>query len=296
MAAPIPSNHNFPTATQVPNNSIMDLFNKQTYLGNQFVAASTVVTLSGTTEHPVMLMQNPSTNTKSLFSTARKLYCAASAGNVIFRLYSQPTFLSAGVQTVALVADTSGSLNSTYFLLNDALNVHKYYVWFNINSAGVDPAVAGRTGVPIAGATNASAATLGAAVAVAVAALNSTASFTATGTSTVMITNKVTGTFTPMIDGSSATGFTFAVTGSAGTTITPINCRPANSNTSGAVVGQTPVISANGTLIATFSVGFDFQNLTDVLLIFDPGQNLLITGQAVDSGTTAIVDVIYYEI
>lgn len=126
------------------------------------------------------------------------------------------TSTATGVQTVALVADVSGSLNSKYFLLNSFNNANKYYVWFNINSAGVDPAIAGRTGVPITGATNATAATLGTAVASAVAALAATNDFTTSGTSTVTITNKASGPFTPMVDGTAATGFTFGVTTPSG--------------------------------------------------------------------------------
>lgn len=119
-------------------------------------------------------------------------------------------------QTVGLVADVSGSLNSKYFLLEDASGANKYYVWFNINSAGVDPAVAGRTGVQITGSTNASAATLGTAVASAVAALNSTNSFTTSGTSTVTITDKVAGPLVIASDGTAATGFTFTATTGSG--------------------------------------------------------------------------------
>lgn len=122
----------------------------------------------------------------------------------------------AGVQTVALIADVSGSLNSKYFLLNSGNDTNKYYVWFNINSAGVDPLIAGRTGVPITGTTNASAATLGTAVASAVAALNSTNDFTTSGTSTATITNKVAGGFARMVDGTAATGFTFGLTTPSG--------------------------------------------------------------------------------
>lgn len=65
------------------------------------------------------------------------------------------TFVSGAITTVA---DTAGSLNSTYFLLN-AVDVY-YYIWFNINSAGVDPALPGKTGIQITAATNASANTL----------------------------------------------------------------------------------------------------------------------------------------
>ncbi len=61
---------------------------------------------------------------------------------------------------VTFAADSSGSLNSTYFTFQDQSGKYKYYCWFNINSLGVDPAPAGRVGIKISGATGALAATL----------------------------------------------------------------------------------------------------------------------------------------
>jgi hypothetical protein len=146
------------------------------------------------------------------------------ANNGAYRwLRATYTSTLAGVQTIALVADVAGSLNSTYFLLQDEASVHKYYVWFNINSAGVDPAIPGRTGVPITGATGASAATLGTAVASAIGALNSSASFTTSGTSTVTVTNKTAGPYVAMTDGAAPTHFTFAVTSGTGTVTVNMN-------------------------------------------------------------------------
>lgn len=111
------------------------------------------------------------------------------------------------------------NLNSTYFLLQDEASVHSYYVWMNVNSQGVDPLIAGRTAVPIAIAAGASAATIGTALASAIAALNSSNSFTTSGTTTVTVTNKTAGPFVPMTDGTAPTHFTFAVTAGGSSTI-----------------------------------------------------------------------------
>lgn len=129
------------------------------------------------------------------------------------------TSTATGTQTVHPVPDVAGSLNSTYFLLQDEASVHLYYVWLNVNSAGVDPMIAGRTGVPIAVATGATASTIGTAIASAVAALNSTNSFDTSGTTTVTITNKTAGPFMPITDGATPTGFTFMVTAGGSTTL-----------------------------------------------------------------------------
>lgn len=129
------------------------------------------------------------------------------------------TDTAAGVQTVVVHADVAGSLNSKYFLLNSGANAHLYYVWFNVNGAGVDPAVAGRTGIEVDLATGASAAAVGTAMATAIAAVGSSAVFSTSGTTTVTITNLVTGPFVPASNGTATPAFTFAVTGGGTTTI-----------------------------------------------------------------------------
>lgn len=66
------------------------------------------------------------------------------------------------VTRVTFVADVSGSLNNTYFLM--ASPTVDYYIWYNVNSAGVDPAPGGTgfvvniptgaTAIQVAAATN----------------------------------------------------------------------------------------------------------------------------------------------
>lgn len=115
-------------------------------------------------------------------------------------------------QTVTTVADSAGSLNSTYFLLSSINTTSKaqknFYVWFNINSAGVDPAIAGRTAIPITGATNVSANSLATSMRTALNAL--TGDFVATGAgAAVIITDVAPGPVTAAVDGAAPTGFTF---------------------------------------------------------------------------------------
>lgn len=119
------------------------------------------------------------------------------------------------VQTITAVADVSGSLNSTYWTFNSAGDNTGYYVWYNINSAGVDPAVTGRTGIAVAGATNATASTLGGATRAAIAAATSLVAVTGATTATIL-TNTQYGNTTAAADGVAATGFAFSV-GTAGT-------------------------------------------------------------------------------
>lgn len=129
-----------------------------------------------------------------------------------------------GACTIAPVADSSGSLASTWFRLYDAYG-NTFIFWFSVNGVGSPPS--GVSGIPVqvSIATNATAATIGAAIVNILNALpaqqtgNATApagvfSFTAAGTTTVTATSTLTGQPLPGVpqDGTVATGFTFALT------------------------------------------------------------------------------------
>ncbi len=288
------------TNRQVPDHSIMDAFNKQTYLGNQFVYSSSQ-TSGGSSETTLYLLRNPAVtssgfpaNYTSLFVNFIKSVCITASQGVTLRAYLTPT-VTAGTQTVALAPDVSGSLNSTFFLLNGPGNTNKYYVWYNINSAGVDPAVAGRTGIAVAGATNVTAANLGTATK---NAINSAAAvdFTVTGTSTITITNTSVASFTAAVDGSAATGFTFAVTSAGnGTAVTPVNLRPASPTTSIAGLSTVPTVSANGTLLFALAAIPGSADAIAPLVILDPGKSLLVTIQATATSTVGVPNLGWFE-
>jgi hypothetical protein len=123
---------------------------------------------------------------------------------------------------ITLIADSGGNLNNKYFTFRDQSGLNKYYVWYNINSAGADPAPAGfiaANGIVVAGATNATAATLATATTAAIVARAPTGVTATNGASThTIITNNVPGVATATAD-TGATGFTFTrtITGSAPT-------------------------------------------------------------------------------
>ena len=128
---------------------------------------------------------------------------------------------------VTVGPDVSGSLNNTYFTFQDQPGLNKYAVWFNINSAGVQPVVAGVPSanmIKVSGATNVTAATLATAITTACNAIlpnsNPIGVLVTNGASThVIFTDQVAGVSTKVTDGSGggATGFTFSrtITGSA---------------------------------------------------------------------------------
>ena len=110
--------------------------------------------------------------------------------------------------TITCAADVAGSLNNKFFNYNTA--TINYYVWFNVNSAGTDPAVAGKTGVEVALATGATAGTVGTAVKTALDAL---AGVVATNvTNVVTATNVADGSVSDTANGTASPGFTYSTT------------------------------------------------------------------------------------
>lgn len=122
------------------------------------------------------------------------------------------TAIAAGIAEVRqalTVADVSGNLNNKYFLVNSALNTIKYYVWYNVSGAGVDPAVPGRTGLVVNLVTNDSSNSVATKTR---AAINTLApgSFSATGAAnTVIITNVTAGVSDDIADATTPNGTTF---------------------------------------------------------------------------------------
>lgn len=107
----------------------------------------------------------------------------------------------AEISTCDLGTRTPAQLDGTYFTINSPTVA--YYVWFNLDGAGVDPAVAGKTAIPVAittGDTDDQMATAAA------AAIDALAGFVSTATTTVItITNAVAAAATDINVGTSVT-------------------------------------------------------------------------------------------
>lgn len=91
------------TNRQVPDHSIMDVFGKQTYLGNTFAAATGFVAI-GTSEAPLLYIACPAQNTAA-FSNAKALFCSIKnllcydttmATGLIYRVYLSAATISGG--------------------------------------------------------------------------------------------------------------------------------------------------------------------------------------------------------
>lgn len=112
----------------------------------------------------------------------------------------------AQVQTITCVADVSSSLNNKYFFLYTPAYL-KYHIWFNVASAGTDPAPAGSTPLVVAISANATAATVATAVA---AAIDATAEFTSTASGAIATVTDVTTGYAPSMYNSNAASPAFA--------------------------------------------------------------------------------------
>jgi hypothetical protein len=68
------------------------------------------------------------------------------------------------ITEIVTFPDVSGSLNNKYFYLNSAEDIDQFYVWFNVNSGGTDPAITDKIGIEIPLDTNDNAETVAAAM------------------------------------------------------------------------------------------------------------------------------------
>lgn len=113
--------------------------------------------------------------------------------------------------TAICIDDVAGSLNSAYWLIYAVHDSIAYYVWYNVNGAGIDPAVPGKTGIRVNIATNATATQIAAASGVAMSAVGAGLIFNAFNSDeTLIVYNIVFGPATGPSDGPGghATGFT----------------------------------------------------------------------------------------
>ncbi len=113
---------------------------------------------------------------------------------------------------ITTVADVTGSLNSTYFLI-DGSDGDDWYVWLD-NGTGVDPMVAGRTGIQVVYTDDDTASAIAGFIRTALAACTSIETI---GGSTSHVTfEQVDPGPGNVEDGADATGFNFAYTAGTG--------------------------------------------------------------------------------
>lgn len=85
------------------------------------------------------------------------------------------------------------------------------------------------------------------------------------------------------------------VTG-AGTPVSPVNLRRASPNVSIAALSIAPTVSANGTLVDFIASTSSVLNQSELMIILDPGQSLLVTVQTSNDPTDISVGLSWYEL
>lgn len=98
---------------------------------------------------------------------------------------------------------------SSYFELYSANDVTEYYVWYNLDAGGVDPAIGGKTGIEVAITTGQSAADVANATDTEITSAAAADFNTSVGGGTLTIENTTSGPTTDTVDGATATTFGF---------------------------------------------------------------------------------------
>ena len=148
-----------------------------------------------------------------------------------------------GFTILTSVAGVDSNLNNKYFLVNSALDAAQYYVWFNADGLGTDPALVGKTGVAVAVVVGSQADT-DVAAAVDAAALAGIGSG-AVG-AVVTFTNAAAGATTDASAGTS--GFTVSVTTQGVTTVLDLTAETIAVPLHGYVSGQKLAMTTSGAL------------------------------------------------
>lgn len=109
---------------------------------------------------------------------------------------------------IRTVADVSGSLNNTYFIMYSARDQTLYHVWYNVSAGGTDPAPVGSAAIEVAISTNDPSAVISLATQqVLDAHVDFNAVIDPTGSNRMLVTNEVGGSTTNTADFDS--GFSF---------------------------------------------------------------------------------------
>lgn len=109
-------------------------------------------------------------------------------------------------------ADVASSLQNKYFVIHEPVTQAKHYFWFNVATAGVDPAVPNATGHVIAISANASAGAVATAAQAVINALTWIDTATVTNVKHIEVSLNAFGAAYPARDGfgTNKTGFTFS--------------------------------------------------------------------------------------
>lgn len=98
------------TTTQIPNDSILDINGRQTYLGNTFVLPMPGFSLTDTAAHPIAVIKNVAGSGKAFFLFNRNLVCDNNP--VVVSFYLNPVLNVPGSTTTAVNVRSGSSTTS----------------------------------------------------------------------------------------------------------------------------------------------------------------------------------------
>lgn len=111
---------------QIPDQSIMDYFNRQSYTGNQFIYALRS-TIAGTTETNLLYLLNPSANSGAsgggnqnigLFLNLRRVTSVTASQSILLNFYLNPTVGTNGTAQTPVSARPAFALSSKMSLFS----------------------------------------------------------------------------------------------------------------------------------------------------------------------------------
>jgi len=105
------TNFYLPNNRLVPEKSILDYFDRQTYCGNGYVLNYADTAAGSASETNVLYISNPSTSTKSVAVTYREAHVATASQTGKFKFYLNPTISATG--TAATPVNLMGNSSTT---------------------------------------------------------------------------------------------------------------------------------------------------------------------------------------
>jgi hypothetical protein len=109
-------------ARQIPDQGILDYYNRQTYLENAYTYSAISQSAATTAETNVLLISNPATNVKpagsfqygniGLFLRTKKVFCQTASQSIILNFYANPTVATAGTAKTPINLRTASAFTS----------------------------------------------------------------------------------------------------------------------------------------------------------------------------------------
>lgn len=152
----------------------------------------------------------------------------------------------------------ASNLNNTYYTFSSTLNAVNYAAWFNINSEGTAPVLAGRTMIEVAGAASITANDLATAGRDAIDLAIGATIVISGATNHIILTNSTRGTCTAAANGAVSPGFTITNSPAGANTEVDTATDSVTIPTHGLTTGLKGQLTTTGTLPAGLNLATDY--------------------------------------